>query len=65
MDLYYAVGLLWCCHAYLLTENVFNNFSVPVSCCNTTNTLAYDTTCPAIVSNAALANKTGLVFSKV
>ena len=34
-------------------EQVFNNFSVPVSCCNTTNPLANETTCPDIVMDTS------------
>ena len=30
-------------------RRLFNNFSVPVSCCNTTSPLANETTCPEIV----------------
>ena len=45
-------------------ESIFNNLSVPVSCCNTTNPLANETTCPEIVSNAQQANQTGLIYSE-
>ena len=43
---------------------IFNNLSVPVSCCNTTNPLANETTCPQIVSNAQQSNQTGLIYSE-
>ena len=33
----------------LINTCILNNFSVPVSCCNTTNPLANETTCPDIV----------------
>ena len=45
-------------------ETVFRNFSVPVSCCNTTNTLASE--CPDIVRNSQqMINQTGLIYSEV
>ena len=45
-------------------ETVFSNFSVPVSCCNTTNPLASE--CPDIVRNSQqMINKTGLIYSEV
>ena len=55
-----------CCGVMAFTdyENIFNNLSVPVSCCNTTNPLANETTCPEIVSNAQQANQTGLIYSE-
>ena len=55
-----------CCGVMAFTdyENMFNNLSVPVSCCNTTNPLANETTCPEIVSNAQQANQTGLIYSE-
>ena len=58
---------LECCGVVVFTdyEDIFNNFSVPVSCCNTTNPLANETTCLFIVRNAVQANQTGLVYSKV
>ena len=42
---------LKCCGAVNFSdyEQVFINFSVPVSCCNTTNPLVNETTCPDIV----------------
>ena len=46
-------------------EQVFNNFSVPVSCCNTTNPLANETTCPDIVMDANVANITDLIYTEV
>ena len=57
---------LKCCGVVAFTdyESIFNNLSVPVSCCNTTNPLANETTCPAIVSNARQANQTGLIYSE-
>ena len=58
---------LECCGVVAFTdyEDIFNNFSVPVSCCNTTNPLANETTCPKIVTDAQQANQTGLVYSEV
>ena len=58
---------LVCCGVVAFTdyEDIFNNFSIPVSCCNTTNPLANKTTCSFIVRNAVQANQTGLVYSKV
>ena len=55
---------LKCCGVVAFTdyESIFNNLSVPVSCCNTTNPLANETTCPEIVSNAQQANQTGLIY---
>ena len=55
---------LKCCGVEAFTdyESIFNNLSVPVSCCNTTNPLANETTCPKIVSNAQQANQTGLIY---
>ena len=57
---------LKCCGVEAFTdyESIFNNLSVPVSCCNTTNPLANETTCPEIVSNAQQANQTGLIYSE-
>ena len=57
---------LQCCGVVAFTdyESIFNNLSVPVSCCNTTNRLANETTCPAIVSNAQHANQTALIYSQ-
>ena len=57
---------LKCCGVVAFTdyESIFNNLSVPVSCCNTTNPLANETTCPEIVSNAQQANQTGLIYSE-
>ena len=57
---------LKCCGVVAFTdyESIFNNLSVPVSCCNTTNPLANETTCPKIVSNAQQANETGLIYSE-
>ena len=57
---------LKCCGVEAFTdyESIFNNLSVPVSCCNTTNPLANGTTCPGIVSNAQQANQTGLIYSE-
>ena len=57
---------LKCCGVVAFTdyESIFNNLSVPVSCCNTTNPLANETTCPQIVSNAQQSNQTGLIYSE-
>ena len=57
---------LKCCGVMAFTdyESIFNNLSVPVSCCNTTNPLANETMCPQIVSNAQQANQTGLIYSE-
>ena len=55
-----------CCGVDRFTdyETVFNNFSVPVSCCNTTNPLASE--CPDIVqSTQQIINQTGLLYSEV
>ena len=58
-----------CCGATSFTdyEVVFNNMSVPMSCCNFTNPLVNVTTCPTIVGNAAQANEsgTGLIYAEV
>ena len=56
---------LKCCGVMAFTdyESIFNNLSVPVSCCNTANPLANETTCPQIVSNAQQSNKKGLIYS--
>ena len=56
-----------CCGAFNFTdyERLFNNLSVPLSCCNFTNPLVNMTTCPEIVSNAALANQSGLIYAEV
>ena len=57
---------LKCCGVVAFTdyESIFNNLSVPVSCCNTTNPLANETTCPEIVSDAQQANQTSLIYSE-
>ena len=57
---------LKCCGVLAITdyESIFNNLSVPVSCCNTTNPLANETTCSEIVSNAQQANQIGLIYSE-
>ena len=57
---------LECCGVVAFTdyESIFNNLSVPVSCCNTTNPLANETTCPKIVSDAQQANQTSLIYSE-
>ena len=62
----YVQHNLKCCGIVAFTdyESIFNNLSVPVSCCNTTNPLANETTCPQIVSNAQQANETGLIYSE-
>ena len=58
---------LKCCGVVAFTdyESIFNNLSVPVSCCNTTSPHANETTCPKIVSNAQhqQANQTSLIYS--
>ena len=46
-------------------ELVFINFSVPVSCCNTTNPLVNETTCPDIVMDTNVANATELIYTEV
>ena len=58
---------LMCCGAINFTdyELVFNNMSVPLSCCNFTNPLVNMTTCPEIISNAAPANQSGLIYAEV
>ena len=57
---------LKCCGVVAFTdyESIFNNLSVPVSCCNTTNPLVNETTCPQIVSNAQQSNQTGFIYSE-
>ena len=42
---------LQCCgvNGYMDYQEIFNNFSVPVSCCNTTSPLANETICPEIM----------------
>ena len=55
-----------CCGVSNFTDYklVFSNFSVPVSCCNTTNPLASE--CPDIVRNSQqMINQTGLIYSEV
>ena len=56
-----------CCGAFNFTdyELIFNNTSVPLSCCNLANPLVNMTTCPEIVSNAAPANESGLIYAEV
>ena len=44
-------------------EQVFNNYSVPVSCCDTTNPLANETTCPDIVMDTNVT--TELIYTEV
>ena len=62
----YVQRNLMCCGVEAFTDykSIFNNLSVPVSCCNTTNPLANKTTCPEFVSNAQQVNKTGLIYSE-
>ena len=57
---------LKCCGVEVFTdyESIFDNVSVPVSCCNTTNPLANETMCLQIVSNAQQANQAGLIYSE-
>ena len=57
---------LKCCGIVAFTdyESIFNDLSVPVSCCNTSNPLANETTCPEIVSDAQQANQTSLIYSE-
>ena len=55
-----------CCGVSNFTdyETVFNNFSVPVSCCNTSSPLASE--CLDIVRNSQhMINQTGLIYSDV
>ena len=51
---------LKCCGLYSFTDyvHIFNNLSVPVSCCNTCLERK-------IVSNATLANQTGQIYTEV
>ena len=58
---------LKCCGVVAFTdyESIFNNLSVPVSCCNTTNPLANKTTCLEIVSNALQPNRINLLLRVV
>ena len=46
-------------------EQVFDNFSVPVSCCNTTNPLTNESTCPDIVMDTNKDNITHLIYTEV
>ena len=65
-DYYFPVMQMQCCGVDHFTdfEAVFNNFSVPASCCNTTSPLASE--CPDIVKNSQhIINQTGLIYSKV
>ena len=58
---------LKCCGVVVFTdyESILNNLSVPVSCCNTTDPLANETTCREIVvSDAQQADQTGLIYSE-
>ena len=58
---------LKCCGLNSFTdyENLFNNLSVPVSCCNTTHPLVNQSTCPEIVTDATLANQTSQIYTEV
>ena len=58
---------LKCCGLYSFTdyENLFNNLSVPASCCNTTHPLVNQSTCPEIITNATLANQTSQIYAEV
>ena len=58
---------LKCCGVMVFSDyqDIFNNLSVPLSCCNIDNPLVNETTCPVIVSNALQANRTGLIYSEV
>ena len=46
-------------------QEIFNNFSVPVSCCNTTSPLANETTCPEIVLDVNDFENEIAIFSEV
>ena len=46
-------------------EQVFSNFSVPVSCCNTANPLVNDATCPDIVMDTSVTNIAELIYTEV
>ena len=47
-------------------QEIFNNFSVPVSCCNTTSPLANNkTTCPEIVMDVNNFENDVAIFSEV
>ena len=58
---------LQCCgvDGYMDYQEIFNNFSVPVSCCNTTSPLANETTCPEIVSDVNDFENDVAIFSEV
>lgn len=58
---------LHCCGVSQFTDYriVFNNFSMPVSCCNTTSPLTNETTCLQIVEDGLMANQTGLIYFEV
>ena len=58
---------LQCCgvNGYMDYQEIFNNFSVPVSCCNTTSPLANETTCPEIVLDVNDFENEIAIFSEV
>ena len=70
----YSTCIVWslsfqlkCCGLNSFTdyENLFNNLSVPVSCCNTTHPLVNQSTCPEIVTNATLAHQISQIYTDV
>ena len=68
MQCWFLSSQLKCCGLYSFTDykNIFNNLSVPVSCCNTTHPLVNQSTCPKIVTNyAKLASQTSQIYTKV
>lgn len=58
---------LECCGVVTFSdyEDIFINFSVPVSCCNTTNPRANETTCRQSAVNAQEANQSNLIYTEV
>ena len=58
---------LKCCGLDSFTdyENLFDNLSVPLSCCNITHPLVNQSACPEIVTNATLANLTSQIYTEV
>ena len=63
----YLSSQLKCCGLLSFTDykNLFNNLSVPVSCCNTTHPLVSQSTCPEIVTNATLAKQISQIYTEV
>ena len=66
---YFFCSQMQCCGAVDFTDyqRIFNNLSVPLSCCNTSNPAAVmmNTTCPDIVRNGLTGNSSGLIYTNV